>query len=657
MEGMPQRGSETFLQISLIKKSSVESIQISHEIRPLNQLVTKELVYASQILRKEESRIMDNLVGEAQSLLSLSNNWRNRILKVLTTSLGNMLDILGNKPSDAVFPNQSDTKVGNRISFPQDPSRIAFLFDEPRSHAIASLVALRAIDEKVLKDSGELLAVSKAAAIASLLEAVMDNYERAFSDYVKRVLDIIPNISKLKPTDYCRNMRGAGAQTELDLSFDPSNTLIVDEIIEYYAASEMLEAERCFAKRSDILAYSHQHCGWTNGIAPIILNDDPQLIVTMRTNLGYGRRSWFRATLSFRGLSVINADMIIYYEHADLLELANTTWIYDVRQESFDACFADAIQSQENLKKLGERGFVEKYVIGSVSKLIKALHDISSSEHFLLIADAALLMDLTSSTHSTFLRGSYESPATLDDLDAKSLEHFAHQTSCKSTFEGKYYLTIPDGEVSLIQKQFALREDRSALEQDERARLAKAALTSSLAKIHGEALPLFVINEFVESVLPSNTAYTVKHCHGVDINLERTRLAQRVVKLSESLTATCETAERLDLLQELISVCETIRQQNMPAQKTLTDMFETAEAQALTLEDALASTAAREQSTGEEHKDDALEINWRIQESKDTMEKAAKKLHALEQFSVALDAWKTAVASRELSPITSGGAE
>jgi len=235
-------------------------------------------------------------------------------------------------------------------------------------------------------------AYNQASGLRPHLLAALEEYERAFGAYVERARQVLPEIFDAK--SFCSNFSAAYGSAELDYTISPGNECIVQRIGEYYWACVLKKLYGSYESTKSIKAYSHRRRGYCS--YKLDLERRCGLQLSMESNFGYGRSGYFWSTLSYRGVRAINAPLMIFYHGAKQDGFSDHTFNYEVEEESFEACFNDAVRLQSEFRRMGEAGFVDKYFRKSLADLSSLLTIVANTDTFLQITTLERFDALTS---------------------------------------------------------------------------------------------------------------------------------------------------------------------------------------------------------------------------------------------------------------------
>ena len=127
----------------------------------------------------------------------------------------------------------------------------------------------------------------------------------------------------------------------------------------------------------DILTFSHREEGWSNPVYQLT----PNFSVEIKTNFGFGSKSYFYTKLKYKNIAITPFSEWIIYEKANFSEiiryskshrLSNEYW-QEAMEFSRDAC---------NISLTDEELFIEKYVIAECEKMVSGLEMILNEDVF-----------------------------------------------------------------------------------------------------------------------------------------------------------------------------------------------------------------------------------------------------------------------------------
>ena len=206
------------------------------------------------------------------------------------------------------------------------------------------------------------------------------------------LFEVVRSHSKLSnlggPFDYCLDVRGAfqptfGTWRVLESRFGRGGTqadapyAFLYEIAARVDAFHLEEAYQQCKEDPGIIAFSHRGLGWSTWQHSV--SDD--LGLTIKTNFGYGKSSYFTITVTYRGMDLIPFSEWVLYRYARLYEIVHCSASYPVSMDSWPKAF-EYFAEVNNLAVSDEKAFVKRYVIDECSKLVNGLQDILSGTEF-----------------------------------------------------------------------------------------------------------------------------------------------------------------------------------------------------------------------------------------------------------------------------------
>lgn len=249
-------------------------------------------------------------------------------------------------------------------------------------------------------------AYDQATALRPHLLAALDGYERTFRTYVEDANRIHPGIFERK--SFCRNFSATYGEAMLDYEITPGNQCVVERVGEYYWACVLERLYEAYDRADNVVAYSHRRRGFSNYKLTLAPRCDLKLL--QETNFGYGSVRYFWTTLSYKGVSAINAPFLIFFHGAGKVRFSEHTFNYEVEEESFEACFNDAVRIHSEYREMGEADFVDKYFRKSLADLSSLLTIVANTDTFLQITTLERFDALTSgSTNALIPNEGFES--------------------------------------------------------------------------------------------------------------------------------------------------------------------------------------------------------------------------------------------------------
>lgn len=371
--------------------------QLLGRLRELSEKTKSEEREQTAKLLEGVAPILENVVGvQGTDVASIAAHYRDVALDVYR-SLGVTVDY------SAYFPETSH----DGWHYPTGPhflppySRITREFNVPRQAVEACKPRLEEPAYRELE-----WAYRQATALRPHLMAALDGYERTFRTYVEEANRIYPGI--FEPKSFCRNFSATYGEAVLDYAITPGNQCVVERVGEYYWACVLERLYGVYDRRRNVVAYSHRRRGFSNYKLTLAPRCDLKLL--QETNFGYGSVRYFWTTLSYKGVSAINAPFLIFFHGAGKVRFSEHTFNYEVEEESFEACFNDAVRIHSEYREMGEADFVDKYFRKSLADLSSLLTIVANTDTFLQITTLERFDALTSgSTNALIPNGGFES--------------------------------------------------------------------------------------------------------------------------------------------------------------------------------------------------------------------------------------------------------
>lgn len=387
--------------------------------------------------------------------------------------------------------------------------------------------------------------------LAGLLDGALRDYTAALGAYRRLVEAEAPSITR--PKDYCIELAAAYSGAELDFSDGPANTEIFDyaRIRHYYHALVLDEKVKSVESRPNVIRCSHRRRGWEN--TPISLDRAGDLKVTMRTNFGYGRSSYFHSILSYMGISVVNARLIVYYSGLKEKEYFETTNVYEVSEESFKACFDQSAAYKTELAQLGPAAFAEKYILGPVIELSRLLYTIASWKVFFQVTSISKLSGLLSGKASVWMPES--DSLDEEDFELSTSEETAVRALASTVEWGENDWDAPSYDPEAAEEARAyleIDEDHPLAPQVAKIDLARNLLTSLLEPMVGEARGRQKLLRLVDELIPVSEDYRVVHLEEYELHKYRTEKASLVLSLLPNLRRLSEMGKFGDDMKKAI---------------------------------------------------------------------------------------------------------
>lgn len=128
----------------------------------------------------------------------------------------------------------------------------------------------------------------------------------------------------------------------------------------------------CHAKeRGDLRMFSTDTLGWSNFTYQVT----DEIIITLGTNFGYGKASYFRLGLSYKGIDILPYSYMVKYYYANSRDLLRYTRLYDVAHDSWNLAFS-FVEKAANLASESAEEFVRHWILNEVEDMVHRLHGV-----------------------------------------------------------------------------------------------------------------------------------------------------------------------------------------------------------------------------------------------------------------------------------------
>jgi len=135
----------------------------------------------------------------------------------------------------------------------------------------------------------------------------------------------------------------------------------------YYLKNAYEKCEKKINTKS-ILTYSHRRRGWE--MPSHSLTQD--LSIQVKTNFGYGSKSYFYVLLKYKDINIIPYSEWVIYEKANIYEIVRYSAKFRVQNESWAPALEYSSEAG-NLSLTDEKSFLKKYVIDECEKMVTYL--------------------------------------------------------------------------------------------------------------------------------------------------------------------------------------------------------------------------------------------------------------------------------------------
>lgn len=123
--------------------------------------------------------------------------------------------------------------------------------------------------------------------------------------------------------------------------------------------------------RGDLKMFSTDTLGWSNFTYQVTKD----IIITLRTNFGYGNASYFCLGLSYKGIDILPYSYIVKYYYANLRDLLRYTRLYAVARDSWNLAFS-FVEKAANMASESAEEFVRHWILNEVEDMVHRLHGV-----------------------------------------------------------------------------------------------------------------------------------------------------------------------------------------------------------------------------------------------------------------------------------------
>ena len=398
-------------------------------------------------------------------------------------------------------------------------------------------------------------AYRQAIDMRSVLLPALELYERAFCAYVKRARRILPEIFDRK--DYCQDFSAVFGDAELDYEITPGNQYIVDGIDEYYWACVMEGLYDVYESMDDVLAYSHRKRGFFN--YKIMIESKCDLHLFHETNFGFGSVRYFRSTLSYRGVSAINASFLIFFRGAGKMAFSDYTFNYEVEEESFETCFSDVVRIHAEYQTMGEAAFVDKYFRKSLSDLSDLLLIIANTDTFLQITTLERFDALTTGAKNELIpdQGFEDISFELNASETKAAEKVADMILTDVIAHG-IEKCVHNTEINKLVSRLHGSRNPAELQHIVKMDLLRSLIVHRLATSLGED---YDVTALVNEIIPVASGIYVESYKGYDLIAMRAEKAMSVIVPIARLREIAALTRFESIINSIASTCMLIGNQ------------------------------------------------------------------------------------------------
>ena len=396
-----------------------------------------------------------------------------------------------------------------------------------------------------------------ATSLRMRLLPALEEYERGFSAYVSQADKIQPSIFERK--SFCRQFSAAHGAAELDFDISPGNQCIVDAVGEYFWAT-VLEEQYSICRRTEkVVAYSHRRLGWGQSEQKITIEPQCDLYLKQRTNFGYGKSRYFETTLSYNGVSAINASQLIFFRETDKVGFSNYTFNYEAEESSFEASFNDIVRVTADYQRLGEAGFVDKYFRKPLADLSDLLSIVASTDTFLQITTFERLNALTSGPRNPLIpnEGFSDSMFHLNKMEEGVVDDLVATILPIAKAYGPE-ACVNNARIGQLVDRLISHYVQGSLQMLVKGDLARNRVIRKLSVSLGDTLD---VGALARAIIPPVDGAYVKTYEGYELISMRVEKATTVIDLIARLRQIASTTKCESSVASIASTCHTIAEQ------------------------------------------------------------------------------------------------
>ena len=391
---------------------------------------------------------------------------------------------------------------------------------------------------------------------ARLLPA-LDEYEKGFKAYISYAEQIQPGISERK--SFCRRFSAVHSDARLDFDISPGNQCIVNEIGKYYWAIVLERQYSLYERMEGVVAYSHRRRGWGQSEQKIMIEPKCDLFLSQRTNFGYGRSRFFESTLSYKGVSAINASQLIFFREADKVGFSNYTFNYEAEEESFEPSFNDIVRVNADYQKLGEARFVDKYFRKPLADLSDLLSIVASTDTFLQITTLERLNALTSGPRNPLIpnEGFTDGVFHLNKMEEGVVDDLVATILPIAKAYGPE-ACVNNARIGQLVDRLSSHYVHGSLQMLVKGDLARNRVIRKLSVSLGDTLD---VSALAMAIIPPVDGAYVKTYEGYELISMRVEKATTVIGLIARLRQIASTTKCESSVDSIASTCRTISEQ------------------------------------------------------------------------------------------------
>ena len=153
----------------------------------------------------------------------------------------------------------------------------------------------------------------------------------------------------------------------------------LEDAVRYIEAMDFA-ATRAHIKTMDAVKMSsHEFIGWT--ILKYPINED--LVITVRTNFGYGSSSHFFVNVCYKGIDLLPYSATVNYYYADMQDIIAYTRNYQVKRESWQKALCE-VADWSDKTKAGIEHFAYEWLQNEITEMMDGLQYIKRTPRLAL---------------------------------------------------------------------------------------------------------------------------------------------------------------------------------------------------------------------------------------------------------------------------------
>lgn len=308
--------------------------------------------------------------------------------------------------------------------------------------------------------------------------------------------------------------------------------------------------------------YSTENVGWTTFNYPI----SEDITYLMKSNFGYGRRSFHFINLSYKGIDILPYSALVKYYYVNMAEFYRFTRQYSPSRDNWGTAF-DFVVETANLAIQDEQTFITKWITNELNEMVAGLKIISQQPDECLNG----FFDNPKNTNLLYVRNAYSSDrneyiafpseistifkaeklsAALDLLDKLQLLASAHPAALDAieqikTLNIKFFPTLKE-HINRIEQEIITRQEILA------SKIAERDVLKDKGKPHYDK-----IDELIENAR-TNNQYNIADIRNNYLlsHPEFKQLYDNIQKQSEEISRDEYQISMREKFVERLSVCK-----------------------------------------------------------------------------------------------------